>query len=263
MIRWMAPGTVDVHVTQSPTSRVVKLADNAWRLEIPPYDRAGYRLAQLDDHGVLRRSDFRWKPPLKMSLQARISAPDIPGTWGFGLWNDPFSFLLAYGGVVPRLPALPEAAWFFHASPHNYLSLRDDLPGSGFLAATFSSKKVPFLLLAVAAPLMALSFLPGAAQAVRKWLRRLVHQETALIDTSITVWHSYEMECTSRKVIFSLDGMNILETGISPCGPLSLVIWVDNQFAALPPKGRLRYGTLPNLEPAWMEVRELSIDENP
>ena len=263
MIRWMASGAVVVHVTQSPTSRVVKLADSAWRLEIPPNARASYRLAQLDDHGGLRRSDFHWKPPLKMSLQARVSAPDIPGTWGFGLWNDPFSFLIAYGGVVPRLPALPEAAWFFHASPHNYLSLRDDLPGSGFLAATFNSKKVPFLLLAVAAPLMAFSFLPGAAQAVRKWLRRLVHQDAALVDTSITEWHLYGMEWTSTKVRFSLDGMSILETGISPSSPLSLVIWVDNQFAALPPKGRLRYGTLPNLEPAWMELRELSIDEYP
>ena len=153
MIPLMASGAVGVHVTQSPTSRVVRLADDAWRLEIPPNARAGYRLAQLDDHGGLRRSDFHWKPPLKMSLQARVSAPDIPGTWGFGLWNDPFSFLIAYGGGVPRLPALPEAAWFFHASPHNYLSLRDDLPGSGFLAATFHSKKVPFLLLAGHVPI--------------------------------------------------------------------------------------------------------------
>jgi hypothetical protein len=84
-----------------------------------------------------------------------------------------------------------------------------------------------------------------------------------LIDTSITEWHLYGMEWTSTKVRFSQDGMSILETGISPSGPLSLVIWVDNQFAALPPQGRLRYGTLPNLEPAWMELRELSIDENP
>ena len=52
-----------------------------------------------------------------------------------------------------------------------------------------------------------------------------------------------------------------MQTNISPNGPLSLVIWVDNQYAALPPRGRLRYGTLPNPEPAWLEIRELSIQE--
>ena len=56
-----------------------------------------------------------------------------------------------------------------------------------------------------------------------------------------------------------MDGVEILHTDIAPSGPMSLVIWVDNQYAALPPNSRLRYGTLPNPEPAWMEIRELSI----
>jgi hypothetical protein len=262
MILMMTPGTMEVHITQSPTSRVLKLDANAWHLEIPARTRAGYRLAQLDDHGSLRRSKFHWTPPLRMSLQARVSAQTLPGTWGFGLWNDPFSFLIAYGGVAPRLPVLPDAAWFFHASPENHLAIHDNLPANGFLSATFSSKKVPFILLALTSPVLALAFLPGAAQLARKLLRRWVNQDAAQVGTDVTEWHAYGLEWRDGQVRFSLDGATTFETAISPPAPLSLVIWIDNQFAAFPARDRLRYGTLPNAEPAWMEIRELHIDKD-
>ena len=255
----MATGKYDPNTSQSATGRVTKLAGGTWHLEIPANPRRSYRLAQLDDHQSLPRRNFPWKPPLRISLQARVSAQAIPGTWGFGLWNDPFSFLLAANKVVPRFPTLPEAAWFFHASPQNYLSFRDDLPAHGFLAATFSSKKVPAAWLALASPALALILIPGAAQSVRRQLRRVVQQDAVLIHTDVTVWHAYSMEWEAGQVRFSLDGADILHTDISPSGPLCLVIWVDNQYAALPPRGNLRYGTLPNPEPAWMEIRELSI----
>jgi hypothetical protein len=249
----------NLHISQSPTAKVSKLSEDTWRLEVPANAKRGYRLAQLDEHGSQRRGDFPWKPPLKLHLQARVSAQDIPGTWGFGLWNDPFSFLIAYGGIVPRLPTLPDAAWFFHASPENYLSFRDDLPGSGFLAATFNSKKIPAGWLMLTAPLLSLTLIPGAAQLVRRLLRRVVHQESALVDTRVTDWHFYSLDWEADRVCFSLDGIDLLQTRVAPKGPLSLVIWVDNQYAALPPRGRLAYGTLPNPEPAWMEIRGLSI----
>ena len=77
-----------------------------------------------------------------ISLQARASHQEIPGTWGFGLWNDPFGMKLGFGGKH-LLPALPNAAWFFFASPPNHLSLRNDLPANGALAATFRSPPIP------------------------------------------------------------------------------------------------------------------------
>jgi len=58
-------------------------------------------------------------PPCTFSLHARLSGTDLPGTWGFGLWNDPFGLSLGFGGQAARLPALPQAAWFMHASPPN------------------------------------------------------------------------------------------------------------------------------------------------
>jgi hypothetical protein len=255
----MASFTHGLKSTQSRDGRVEKLGEASWHLEIPANANCGYRLAQLDDHGNLPRGNFPWQPPLRLSLQARASTQMIPGTWGFGLWNDPFSFLLAFNRLVPRLPTLPQAAWFFHASSHNYLSFRDDLPANGFLAATFRAKKIPTLSLLLASPILVLTLLPRTAQVVRRLLCHFIQQDTSLVPTDVTQWHTYQMEWDLNQVRFSLDGTQILLSRFSPSGPLSLVIWVDNQYASLPPNGRLRYGTLPNPEPAWLEIREFSI----
>jgi hypothetical protein len=249
----------DLHISQTPGARVEKLGEAAWHLEIPARGKGGYCLAQLDDHGSHRRAHFPWKAPLKFSLQARVSAQGIPGTWGFGLWNDPFSMSMGLGGMAQRMPALPNAAWFFHASPQNYLSFRDDLPAQGFLAATFKSKNLSSLWLALASPALALTLIPGAAQLVRRLLRRVIQQDAAQIHTDVTAWHTYSLEWETGQVGFYLDGVDVLQTDIVPAGPLSLVIWVDNQYAALPPRGRLRFGTLPSSEPAWLEIREFSM----
>jgi hypothetical protein len=255
----MTNRTPALHTSQSPTARVIKIGENSWHLEIPARTKGGYRLAQLDDHGSLRRRDFPWKPPLTLSMEARVSAEELPGTWGFGLWNDPFSFMLAYNKLVPRFPTLPDAAWFFHASSQNYLSIRDDLPANGFLAATFSSKKVPIVLLALASPALALILFPGFTPLVRRSLRGMIQQDSALVHTDVTEWHAYMLEWAPGVVRLSVDGTAILHTNIAPQVPMSLVIWVDNQYAALPPEGRLKYGTLPNPEPAWMEIREIKL----
>ena len=250
-----------LHISKSPDAQVVDLGSGCIRLEIPARSKRGYRIAQLDDHRMGRRRDFRWKPPLTMSLQARVSTQDLPGTWGFGFWNDPFSFLLGSEGAINRFPTLPDAAWFFHASPQNYLSFRNDLPANGFLAATFKSTRIPVLLLALVSPGLLLTLLPGTAQLVRKALRRVIQQDATLIRTDETAWHTYNIVWDTDQVSFRLDGMEILRTMIAPHAPLSLVMWVDNQYAALPPRGGMRYGTLTNPQPAWLELRDFSIQQ--
>ena len=251
-----------LHISQSPSAQVVELGANSWRLEIAASPRRFYRLAQLDDYTRLPRSEFRWKPPVTLRLQARVSSQNLPGTWGFGIWNDPFSFLLGSDRQMKRFPTLPDAAWFFHASPQNYLSFRDDLAACGFLAATFSSRKVPTALLALASPVLGLTLLPWTAQLVRRVLRRQVRQTSSSIDLDVTGWHTYTLEWEDGQVRFSQEGIKLLRTDIAPHPPLSLVIWIDNQYAALPPRGRLKYGTLPNPEPAWMEVRQIEVVDN-
>jgi hypothetical protein len=251
-----------LHISKTSSARVTQLAKNSWHLEIPAGNAHHYRLAQLDDHTMGARNSFRWRPPFTLSLQVRVSSEVLPGTWGFGCWNDPFSFLMGYEGLKLRLPALPEAAWFFHASPHNYLSVRDDLPASGFLAATFSSSRIPPALVTLASPLLALTLIPGAAQWIRKLLRRMVRQDSAQIQTQETEWHLYRLNWQADVVIFSLDEVEIFKTSISPHGPLSLVIWIDNQFAALPPTDHLKYGYLPNPQPAWLEIKDVVFVNN-
>ncbi|NJD58184.1 MAG: hypothetical protein C3F13_01795 [Anaerolineales bacterium] len=255
----MAKQPPNLHTSLSPTAQVSELGVNHWHLQIPADAGYGYRLAQLDDHAGLRRKNFVWKPPLSLQLQARVSNQHLPGTWGFGFWNDPFSFLIAYGGRLSRFPTLPQAAWFFHASPHNYLSFRDDLPASGFLAATFRSINLPAILLALAAPAIGFTIIPQAARYIRRLIRRMVSQDAAALEIDVTQWHSYGIKWETELLIFTVDDKPVMQTQVLPQPPLSLVIWIDNQYAALPPVGRLKFGTLPNPEPTWMEIRDIQV----
>ncbi len=233
------------------------IAADTWHLEIPPGKAGNYRVAQLDNYGRFSRKDFPYNPPMTMQLQARASAENIPGTWGFGLWNDPFSLSSGLGGGARRFPALPNTAWFFFASAPNYLSLRDDLPANGNLAATFQSPVWPTALLALAAPALILMTIPGLARPLRRLARRFIQQSAISFPVRVTEWQTYRLEWQAEKVLFYLNGELLLESEITPTGPLGLVTWVDNQYASLPPNGKLAYGTLPNSEAAWIEIRAL------
>jgi hypothetical protein len=229
-----------------------------WHLFIPGGNASIYRLAQLDDYSLLPRSSFPWSAPIRISLTARSSSPTIPGTWGFGLWNDPFGFALVQGSS-PRFPILPNAAWFFFASDPNYLSVRDDLPGRGQLAATFSSHGSMSPGLLVGLPLFSLVFLRPIARRLRRWLRNFVLQDTVGFDLDPTEWHAYEIEWHGEQVTFRVDGLKILKTNIAPRSPLGFVAWIDNQYAKWSPDGRIGFGTLANPDAAWLEIESPEI----
>jgi hypothetical protein len=239
-----------------------------WQLEIPPGPKGKYRLAQLDDYTVLPRSSFPWHPPLILRLRARVSAPDISGTWGFGLWNDPFSLSLGFGGGCRRFPALPNAAWFFFASPQSYLSFCDHQPAQGFLAQTFRSLQIPAPILALAALGLPLLAWPWMARRLRPLFRRVIAEDAFTLETfqvlndleglDVTRWHDYSLKWEIDRVTFRVDDQ-IFETAISPKPPLGLVIWIDNQYAAFPPDGRLSYGILANSQSAWLEIQSLAL----
>ena len=117
---------------QRKATRAASVTDipHGCRMTIPAGDARHYRLAELDDHTHLPRKRFPAQAPRTLSLRARASAPSLPGTWGFGLWNDPFGLSIGFGGNPFRIPALPNAIWFFHASQENYLSFSGN-PGNG------------------------------------------------------------------------------------------------------------------------------------
>ncbi len=243
--------------TTSPDAQVTSLPENGWHLSLSSGTAGRYRLAQLDDYRSLPHARFLHRPPFEITLQARASAPEIPGTWGFGLWNDPFAFSFGFGGAR-RLPALPNALWFFFASPHNHLSLRDDLPASGALAAVMRSPRWPALLLAPG--LLALPFLafPPTAKLLRRIARGFIQQDAAALSINPQEWHTYALHWEQGAASFHVDRVQVFETSLVPHPPLGLVLWIDNQYLAFPPNGRLRYGTLEN-SAAWLELRSLTI----
>lgn len=233
--------------------------ESVCQLGLPAGAAGVYRWAQLDDYLGLPRARLLHHPPLRMELRARVSASDLPGTWGFGFWNDPFSAGLGLNGMTAHLPALPDAAWFFFASPHNYLAFQDHHPAQGFLAATFASARLPAGLLAlggVALPLLAIR--PGARM-LRRILRRFIQEDAAHVPVDPTNWHAYRLDWQPGQVRFWVDGALCFATHAAPRGPLGLVIWIDNQFAAFPPSGKLSTGTLANPALCWLEIADLSV----
>lgn len=236
--------------------------EEAWRLVIPGGRGGHYRLAQLDDYSSLPRQRLPWNPPLQMKLRARVSAAELPGTWGFGLWNDPFSLSIGLGGMSRRFPALPNAAWFFYASPPNYLSFRDDLPAQGLLAATFCAPRLPGWLMALGALGLPLALIPWVGRVARRAARRLVRQGTELLQLDPTAWHEYGLAWEEKRVVFRVDGGVAFSTPTAPIGPLGWVLWIDNQYAAWLSDGRLRYGFLPNPQAAWLEISDFGVEKS-
>lgn len=228
-------------------------------LHIPAGEEGAYRVAQLDDYHHLARTQFCWQPPIRLRLQARCSQQSAAGTWGFGFWNDPFSASLGLGGMSRRLPALPNCAWFFNASSPNHLEIHDRYPAQGFLAATFQSPLIPAPLLAPGFLLAPLLLIQPAARLLRKAARMVIKQDATQVEIDVHDWHSYQIDWQAQSTSFRVDQQLIFQTPHSPTGRLGLVIWVDNQFFAFPPSGRVRFGTLAQSQPTTLEVRDLLI----
>jgi hypothetical protein len=243
---------LSVHTQNNGT--VLEAQPGCWKLEIPAGGARAYRLAELDDTQGLSRNRFAHSPPVALEVEARSSAADLPGTWGFGLWNEPFGIGLGQGGGW-RLPEWPDAAWFFSASSASHLTLDDRLPGHGFMMQVFRSPGYPAWLLTPFAPALALLALPVTARFLRRLARKLVRHDGRLCMVSQTDWHLYRLEWTLEEVAFLIDNEMVFRTLVSPRGPLGAVIWIDNQFAAFTPDGNLRAGAEASPEPAWIEVR--------
>ncbi|RPJ22971.1 MAG: hypothetical protein EHM33_22225 [Chloroflexi bacterium] len=251
----------------SPGARVEEISRGerrkAYRLSIPAGPADKYRLAQLDDYAQNQRGRFPWRVPTSLSLSARTSSESIPGTWGFGLWNDPFGLSLGFGGNPLRLPALPNAVWFFGASEENYLSFRSassplrsaqrEIAGNGFLAQVFRSPRFHPLLIPAGLAL------PFSRKAARRFMGRVIGEDGIALSVDATQWHRYSLEWRATGVAFEVDEVQVFESPVSPHPPLGLVIWIDNQYAAFTPAGKIGFGVLENPEPVWLEIKEIEL----
>ncbi|MGB8983664.1 MAG: hypothetical protein WCC12_17475 [Anaerolineales bacterium] len=238
----------------TPGARVDEISPGAaYRLSIPAGPADKYRLAQVYDYAKMARGQFPLQAPLRLRLAARTSSESIPGTWGFGLWNDPFGLSFGFGGNPWRLPALPNAAWFFGASNENYLSFRDDKPAQGFLAQTFRSPGFHPLLIPAGLAL------PFSRKLTRRLLGRVIGEDGVALSVDVTQWNRYSLDWRAERVSFEVDDIQVFESPVSPHPPLGLVIWIDNQYAAFTPAGKIGFGVLENPEPAWLEIKDIEV----
>jgi hypothetical protein len=265
----------------------------AYRLFIPAGPANKYRLAQLDDYTKTARSRFPLRFPVRLSLSAKASSDSIPGTWGFGLWNDPFGLSLGFGGNPFRLPTLPNAVWFFGASKESYLSFKSPraersdegssrsadeassifvnrasttgfapnaspsaqrgIAANGFLAQTFRSPRFHPLLIPAGLAL------PICRTTTRRLIGRVIGEDGLRLNVDVTQWHRYRLDWQQERVSFEVDGAQVFESPVSPKAPLGLVIWIDSQYAAFTPEGKIGFGVLENPEPAWLEIKDFNL----
>jgi len=239
--------------------QVFPIDARSFRLEIPTLPR-GYADAQVDDCKGRRRSQFAWAPPASLTLRARASHPAPPGTMGFGFWNDPFGLSLGGAGGVQKLPAAPQAVWFFYGAPPNDMNFVSGGRGDGWKAASLRSPAVPAALLV---PGAGLAFLAGNVPILRKWVVRgiqaAIPASEAELTAPLTEWHTYSLHWETARVSCEVDGVTVLDAPVAPRGPLGFVAWIDNQFAVLSERTGIRFGVVPTTAPAWLEISDLEI----
>ena len=243
----------------------VHVADSSLRMSFEAAQQGQYTDAQIDDYGRLPRSKFPWNPPVRLEVRARTSLPAatlnsakeqaniLRGTAGFGFWNYPFS---VRGDVL----MLPEAVWFFYASPPSNMALVPGIPGWGWKAQVVHSMRPAALVstfpLAVTA---AFGRISGETRPAARWMQRLTGAQETTLDVDMTVWHTYALDWLSDEATFSVDGKLALHVLRPPTRPLGFVAWLDNQFAIATPRGDFRFGTL-DCGPQWLEMDSIRIE---
>ncbi len=220
-------------------------------LALPPASAAAYHDAQISDYASGR--DFRNAPPLRLSLRARAQG-NLRGTAGFGFWNHAF---------VPgqRGFRLPQALWFFFASPPSDIAMAKDVPGRGWKAATFNARNWRFYALL---PLALPGFLLMRQRQIHAALwpigqRALGVQEAWLDCALLRDFHQYSIDWRADEVRFAVDGETVLRAANTIGQPLGFIAWIDNQYAVVKPQGRFDWGLLELEQRQALYLRDLQI----
>ncbi len=191
-----------------------------------------------------------------------LSAPTVEqeyllGTVGFGFWNATISLMRAD-------PRLPDAIWFFGASPPSNMALVPGVAGWGWKAQVVHANRLGAL--AASAPTLGamlwarLSGRPAAYAGANRWLQTMTGAAEAPLDAhaDLREWHEYTLEWRRDMARFWVDGVEVLAVPQPPLGPLGFVAWLDNQYAVATPRGELRFGTL-TTGLQWLDLDYLRI----
>lgn len=209
-----------------------------------------YTDAQIDDYTMLSKSSYPWRPPLTMTVRARSSLPAasihdttenkavLQGTAGFGFWNNPFS-------VQGKFLTLPEAVWFFYASPPSNVALVPGVSGWGWKAQVIHTVRPGAIVNAIPASIdMAYRKITNKAQSASRWMQGMTGAQEALLTVNMTSWHTYKLKWEKNEAVFWVDKKRVLCVPHAPTRPLGFVVWIDNQYAIATPNGILKFGTI-------------------
>ncbi len=238
-------------------------ADSILRLSFEAAAEDRYTNAQIDDYTTSSGIHFSWRPPLRMDVRARASNPAahpngtqgrfaLVGTAGFGFWNLPFS-------PAGKLFRLPEAVWFFYASPPSQMQLVPGSPGWGWKAQIVHAQRLGAL--AAGLPTLAnvaLARFTGNQAPAAQWVQRLSGARESILDADLSDWHDYRLEWRREAARFWVDDALVFTAPNPPRGPLGFVAWLDNQYAIATPRGVFHFGAL-NSGPEWLDIDSLSI----
>ncbi len=233
-------------------------------MQLPAVMPNQYADAQIDDYAKLARANFPWHPPVRMEVRARSSHPAatassttedrsiLRGTAGFGFWNYPFS-------VRGDILFLPEAIWFFYASPPSNMALVPGVPGWGWKAQVIHSMR-PGAIAALLPTALSTGWarVSGHTQPAARWVQRLSGAQEAVLATDMTIWHTYTLEWYPHAARFWVDGTPVLHVPNPPTRALGFVAWLDNQYAVATPRGNFRFGTV-TCDPQSFEIDSITI----
>jgi len=103
---------------------------------------------------------------------------------------------------------------------------------------------------------------PFSHKAARKLLGEVVDEDGQTLDVDVTQWHGYRLEWGMNRSAFWVDDALVFESRLSPRPPLGVIIWIDNQYAAFTPEGKVAFGVLTGTEES-IEIVDLEIETPP
>ena len=155
---------------------------------------------------------------------------------------------------------LPEAVWFFYASPPSNMALVPGIPGWGWKAQVVHTMRPASL--AATFPLaatIAFGLLTGETRPAARWMQKVSGACEAFLPVEMNEWHNYTLEWRRSEALFWVDDTLVLRSPQSPTRPLGFVAWLDNQYAVATPRGVLRFGTISS-NPQWLEMDSVKIE---